>query len=167
MPTDDEPAAAGGTPISEPDGVEHPELRQLALQAAWVAKLEAALGVLDDLLAAHEGGGGDAAGAPGEDDPNPLGVAYAVVLAAFEEADQALEAALIEWLGRDPEHWPIFRLVVLDPWSTGPGRVRDEAPGWVRSIATNGTIAHYQQDPYGRRRTVDLQGPTGPEPDDR
>jgi hypothetical protein len=39
-----------------------------------------------------------------------------VVHTNCEEADQELEARVTEWLARDPEHWPIFRLVVPDPW---------------------------------------------------
>jgi hypothetical protein len=29
---------------------------------------------------------------------------------------------VMEWLAQDPEHWPIFRLVVLDPWQEQSGR---------------------------------------------
>ena len=73
----------------------------------------------------------------------------------FEEADQALEARVTEWLAQDPEHWPIFRLVVLDPWQEQPGQWRKDAPGWVRSLGTNTALAHFQQDPYGRQRVID------------
>ena len=69
--------------------------------------------------------------APWEADP--LEMAWSVVQTTFEEADQALEARVTEWLAQDPEHWPIFRLVVLDPWQEQPGQWRKDAPGWVRS----------------------------------
>ena len=36
--------------ISNPSHVDNPELRELAIQAAWVAKLEDAVAVLEDLV---------------------------------------------------------------------------------------------------------------------
>ena len=35
-------------------------------------------------------------------------------MSTYEEADRALEADVTEWLAKDPEHWPIFRLVIFD-----------------------------------------------------
>ena len=83
---------------------------------------------------------------------DPLETAWSIVQTTFEDADQALEARVTEWLAQDPEHWPIFRLVVLDPWQEEPGHWREDAPGWVRSLGTNTAPAHFQQDPYGRQR---------------
>src|SRR5687768_14809879 len=99
------------TRITDPTQVDHPELREFAIQAASVAKLEDAVGVLEDLVVdlADEELGSDVE--PVEDDP--LEVALSIVNAHFEEADQELEARVTEWLAQDPEHWPIFRLVVL------------------------------------------------------
>jgi hypothetical protein len=91
--------------------------------------------------------------APWEADP--LEVAWSVVQATFEQTDQALEARVTEWLAQDPDHWPIFRLVVLDLWQEQPGQLRKEASSWGRSLGTNTTIATVQQDPYGRQRVVD------------
>ena len=89
-------------------------------------------------------------------DEDPLEVALSVVNANFEAADQELEARVTEWLAKDPEHWPIFRLVVLDPWQEQPGQWREDVPGWVRSLGTNTALAHFQQDPYGRQRVIDF-----------
>ena len=75
--------------------------------------------------------------------------------ANVEEADQALEPRLAEWLAQGPEHWSIFRLVVLDPWQEEPGRWREDAPGRVQSIGTNIALAHFQQDAYRRQRVGD------------
>jgi hypothetical protein len=147
----------------DPNQIDHPQLREFAVQAAWVAKLEAAVGVLEDLvgdLGDEESGSEEE---PGEDDP--LEIALDVVNATFEAADQELEARVTEWLAQDPEHWPIFRLVVLDPWQEQPGQWRKDAPGWVRSLGTNTALAHFQQDPYGRQRVVDWNAIL--EPDDR
>ncbi len=142
------------TRISDPTQIDHLELREFAVQAAWVAKLEEAVGVLEELVV-------DFVADDRPDDmpvwdEGPLEVALSVVNANFEAADQELEARVTEWLARDPEHWPSFRLVVLDPWQDQPGRWREDAPGWVRSLGTNTALAHFQLDPYGRQRVVDL-----------
>ena len=72
--------------ISDPTQIDHPQLREFAVQAAWVAKLEEAVGVLEELVVDL-----------GDDDrPNdvevweedPLEVAWSVVNANFEAADQ-------------------------------------------------------------------------------
>jgi hypothetical protein len=119
-----------------------------------VAKLEDAVGVLEELVVdlVTEGQRSDLE--PWEEDP--LEVALSVVHANFEAADQELEARVTEWLAQDSEHWPIFRLVVLDPWQEQPGQWRDDSPGWVRSLGTNTALAHFHQDPYGRQRVIDL-----------
>jgi hypothetical protein len=120
--------------------------------------LEEATGVLEELmtdLADDENDEERARRAFWEADP--LEVAWSVVQANFEEADQALEARVTEWLAQDPEHWPIFRLVVLDPWQVQSGQWRKETPGWVRSLGTNTALAHFQQDPYGRQRMIDFE----------
>ena len=142
------------TRISDPTQIDHPDLREFALQAAWVAKLEDAVGVLEELVVDLVDEEQRSELEPWEEDP--LEVALSVVHANFEEADQALEARVTEWLAQDPEHWPIFRLVVLDPWQEQPGRWREDVPGWVRSLGTNTALAHFQQDPYGRQRVIDF-----------
>jgi hypothetical protein len=135
---------------SDPAQIDNPELRELAMQAAWVATLEDAVGVLEDIVV-------DADDA--EEEPpvglqswevESLAVALDVVRAHFEDADRALEERVIKWLAQDPEHWPIFRLVVLDPWQHQPGHWQDDVPGWARSLGTNTILAHFHQDPHGR-----------------
>jgi len=138
-----------------PDDVDHAGLRELAREAAWVAKLEDAVQALQDLvrdLVADDAGDEESAIGGLED---PLEVALLVLEAAYEEADAALEEQAAAWLAVDPEHWPIFRLVVLDPWQVAPGRWRNAVPGWVRVLGTDAVLAHYQQDPFGRRREPD------------
>jgi hypothetical protein len=142
------------TQTSDPTQIDHPELREFAVQAAWVAKLEDADRVLEDLVVDLVDDDRPADIPMGDEDP--LEVALSVVYANFEAADQELEARVTQWLAQDPEHWPIFRLVVLDPWQEQPGRWHEDAPGWVRSLRTNTTLAHFQQDPYGRQRVVDF-----------
>jgi hypothetical protein len=39
------------TRIDDPTQIDHPDLREFAVQAAWVAKLEDAVEVLDELVA--------------------------------------------------------------------------------------------------------------------
>ncbi len=144
--------------LTFPAQIDHPDLQELALAAAWVAKLEEAVEELEDLVdetSEFEGADEtDEAPEPWEEDP--LAVALGVVQQAYEEADEALEDRVAAWLARDPEHWPIFRLAVLDAWQEAPGQWRGGVPRWVRTLGTNTSIAHYQQDAYGRQRTVDL-----------
>jgi hypothetical protein len=112
---------------SDPTHIDHPELREFAIQAAWVAKLEDAVGVLEELVVDLMDQEQRAELEPWDEDP--LEAALSVVHANFEEADQALEAHVAEWLAQDPEHWPIFRLVVLDPWQEQLRRWHEDAPG--------------------------------------
>ena len=144
--------------ITDPTRIDNPDLRELAIQAAWVTKLEDAVAVLEDLVI-------DLADEAEEDElpanlqpweEEPIAVALAVVQANFEEAERVLEERVTAWLAEDPEHWPIFRLVVLDPWQEPPGQWRDDVPGWVLSLGSNTTIAHFQQDLFGRQRGSDL-----------
>jgi hypothetical protein len=67
-----------------------------------------------------------------------------------------LRARVAAWLAQDPEHWPIFRLVVLDPWQEKPGLWCGDVSGWVQTLGTNTTLAHVQQDPYGSQRVIDV-----------
>ncbi|CAA9554645.1 MAG: hypothetical protein AVDCRST_MAG19-1117 [uncultured Thermomicrobiales bacterium] len=84
-------------------------------------------------------------------DEAPLAGALSVVGAAYEDADRELEERAIAWLARDPEHWPIFRLVALNPWQEEPGRWREGVPRWLRILATDAVLGRFQQDPCGRR----------------
>jgi hypothetical protein len=144
--------------ITDPTQIDTPDLRELAVQAAWVAKLKDAVEALEDLVFDVD----DDAEVdelspelqPWEDEP--LAVALDVVRVNFEEADSSLEERVTEWLAQDPEHWPIFRLAVLDPWQVRPGQWRDDVPGWVLSLGSNTILAHFQQDPFGRQQTSDL-----------
>ena len=141
------------TRTSDPTQIDHLELREFAVQAVWVAKLEEAAGVLEDFMVDL----GDADRPRAESwEEDPLEVALSVAHANFEEADQELEARVTEWLAQDPEHWPIFCLVVLDPWQEQPGRWREDVPGGSGSLGTNTALAHFQQDPYGRQRVIDF-----------
>ena len=111
------------------------------------------MGVLEDLVIELEVEQPSPDAEPEEQ--HPLEVALALVEVTFEDADRELEARVTEWLAEDPEHWPMFRLVVLDPWQEQPGRWREDGPGWARSLGTNTALAHFQQDPYGRQHMVD------------
>ena len=154
-------------PIADPAGIDHPALRELAEHAVRVARLEEAMEALEDLVAdladdpGAEGTDGDGP-RPGEDGgEDPLAVAWEVVQARWEEEDRALEERVLAWLAEDPEHWPIFRLVVLDPWQDDPGRWRVGTPRWVRTLGTDTVLAHFHHDPYGRQRVADFGLPEG------
>jgi hypothetical protein len=101
------------TRIGDPTQIDHSDLREFAVQAVWVAKLEDGVEVLEELVVDLVDEEQRSKLEPWEEDP--LEVALSVMHANYEEADQALEARVTDWLAQDPEHWPIFRLVVLDP----------------------------------------------------
>jgi hypothetical protein len=144
--------------ITDPNRVDHDELRELAKHAAWVAKLEDAVELLEDLSydLLDDEAEDESTTFPDPWEEDPLDVALSVLMSTYEEADRALEADVTEWLAKDPEHWPIFRLVIFDPWWTKSNRWRSGTPGWVISLGTNTVLAHFQQDPFGRRRVIDL-----------
>ena len=146
--------------VTDPTHVDNPELRDLAIQAAWVAKLEDAVEVLKDLVFAADIDEEDTEADPDREpwEEDPLVVALDVVRANAEDADRGLEERVTAWLAQDPEHWPIFRLAVLDPWQKRPGQWRDDVPGWVVSLGSNTIIAHVQQDPFGRQQMSGLEG---------
>ncbi len=129
----------------------------MARRAAWVAKLEEPVETLEDLVInLGDDDPDDPQPAVAPQDEDPLAVALSVVQSAYEEADRELEADAITWLGEDPEHWPIFRLVLLELWQEEPGWWREAVPRWVRVPATDTVLGHFQHDPYGRRRELDL-----------
>ena len=152
-------------PVTDPLAITHPTLREFAMAAVWVAKLEDAVEALEDLVELLDPHADADEAQPGEeqatgDDVNDvddsLEVALSVVTTAREEADATLEARLAAWLAADPEHWPIFRLALFDAWRDERGGLVPMVPGWVQVLTTNAALAHFQQDPYGRRRKVDL-----------
>jgi hypothetical protein len=142
--------------ISDPAKIDHEDLRELAFFAEWVANLEEASGLLENVFVNISSPG------VGEEDPpsspyeefDSIELALARISTTFEEMDQELEGRVREWLSRDPEHWPIIRLVILDPWRTKSGW-RTDTPDWVRALSTNTAAAHFQQDPFGRKRMID------------
>lgn len=90
------------TRVSDPTQIDHTDLREFAVQAAWMAKLEEAVEVLEELVVDLVDEEQRAELEPWEEDP--LEVALSVVHATYEEADQELEGRVSEWLARDPEH---------------------------------------------------------------
>jgi hypothetical protein len=55
------------------------------------------------------------------------------------------------WLGEDPEHWPVLRLTVIDPWKELASLWTADTPQWLRTLGTIATTAHVKDDPFGRR----------------
>jgi hypothetical protein len=149
------------TRITDPAHVDNPELRDLAIQAAWVAKLEDAVAVLEDLVFSVDDDAEVTEPDPDREpwDEDPLVVALDVARANAEDADRLLEERVTAWLAQDPEHWPIFRLAVLDSWQERPGEWRGDVPGWVLSLGSNTILAHVQQDPFGRQQMSGLDDP--------
>ena len=119
---------------SDPTQIDHPDLRGFAVQACSVAKLEETVGVLEELVVDLVDEEQRSDREPWEEDP--LEVALSVLTANFEAADQELEARVTDWLAQDPEHWPILRLVVLDPWQEQTEQVRGGA-ATVKRLAYN------------------------------
>ena len=103
------------TRSADPADIDHPQLREFALQAVWVAQLEEATGVLEELMTDLADDDDRTGRAPWEADP--LETAWSVVQTTFEEADRELEARVTEWL------------------AARPGTLADLPPGSPRSLA--------------------------------
>lgn len=126
----------------------------MAYLATQVASLYAALDYIDDALQRQPE---DARGSLGGWLPTqetPVEFAYNTVSIVYEALDRYLEGEVMQWLAQDPEHWPIFRLTLLDPWRKKSGKWRKGRPGWVMMLATNTVFAHNQQDPFGRQQPM-------------
>ena len=78
----------------DPADIDHPQLREFAIQALWVAKLEEAVDVLEDLVMELEGE--EPVPEAEREEDHPLGVALALVEATFEDAGRELEARVTE-----------------------------------------------------------------------
>jgi hypothetical protein len=103
------------TRISDSTQIDHPDLREFAVMATWVAKREDAVGVHEEFVVdlVDEEQRSDLE--PWEDDP--LEVAWSVVYANFEAADQEVEARVTEGAG------------------AGSGTLADRSSGCPRSLA--------------------------------
>ncbi len=144
------------SPIRTPADIDHDQLRELAEAARWVAKLEDTVGDLEDLVNDTVFFNMTDEEAETEESKDPADqetmlVALELVRGCFEHEDAVLEDRLDRWLAEDPEHWPIFRLAVMDQWQTGPGEWRRDVPRWVLTLGTNAAAAHFHRDPFGRR----------------
>ena len=151
--------------ISDPMQIDDERLRELAVMAAWVAKVWEAVDELEFLCTdlpdeervrtgPHD---------PWPWDADPVAVALHLVRTAHAEGQKGLEERLAVWLGEDPEHWPILRLMLIDPWQEAAGQWHVDAPDWLRILgetAAKGTpregtpregTAQAKDDPFGRR----------------
>ena len=68
-----------------------------------------------------------------------------------EAAETGLAALLATWLGEDPEHWPLRRRRLIDPWQERPGLWSADTPECARTLGTTAATAHETDDPFGRR----------------
>jgi len=80
-----------------------------------------------------------------------LVVALSVIHETRHVSEQELEELVASWLAEDPEHWPVLRLMLLDPWQERPGNWADDTPDWVRTFGAIAASAHEKYDPFGRR----------------
>ena len=143
-------------PIYDPAQLKHPRLREFAVVAAWISTLAESANDLEELLSdvpPEERVLPDLS-TPGLWDFDSLVVALKVVQLNREEAESGLEELVATWLGEDPEHWPVLRLTLIDPWKELAGRWSKEAPEWVRTLGTIATTAHLKDAPFGRRPTL-------------
>jgi hypothetical protein len=139
--------------IYDPVQLTHPRLQELAFQAAWIATVAEAASDLEDLLA----------DVPPEErvlpdyrtpwpwDFDSFIVALSVLQHTREAAEQGLAELAATWLGEDPEHWPVLRLRLIDPWQERPGIWSEATPEWVRTLGSIAATAHETDGPFGRR----------------
>ena len=139
--------------ISDPMQIDHEKLRELAVMAAWVAKVWEAVDELEFLCSDLPD---EELVRTGSHDPwpweaDPVAVALHLVRTAHAEGEKGLEELLAAWLGEDPEHWPTLRLMLLDPWQEPSDQWRADVPGWIRTLGEIAATAHAKYDPFGRR----------------
>ena len=139
--------------IYDPVRITNKKLREFAYQAAWIATVAESAGDVEDLLVDVP---------PGErvlpdfSTPWPWEfdsfiVALSVMKHTREAAEQGLEELLTIWLGEDPENWPVFRLVLIDPWQETPGIWSEDTPEWVRTLGAIAAAARARYDLFSRR----------------
>ena len=138
--------------IYDPAQLTHPRLREYAV-AAWISTLAESANDLEDLLSDVPP---EECVLPDYRTPWPWDVvsfvvALFVVQQMREVAERDLEELIATWLGEDPEHWPVLRMRLIDPWKELAGVWSEETPEWVRTLGTIATTAHVNDDPFGRR----------------
>ena len=140
------------TRIYDPAGLRHPTLRECAYHAAWIATVTEAANDVEDLLV----------DVPPQDrvlpdfstpwpwDFDSFVVALSVMTHARQAAMHSLENLMTNWLGEDPENWPVLHLSLIDPWQERPGIWSEETPEWIRILDA---VANVPADPFGRRQS--------------
>ena len=143
--------------IDDPAHLTHPKLQEFAVVAAGTRRVIATLAEsasdLDDRLidVPPEERVHPDYNTPWPWDFDSFVVALSVVQTMREAAEQGLEELVATWLGENPEHWPVLRLTVIDPWKELAGIWWEETPEWVRTLGTIAATAHVKYDPFGRR----------------
>ena len=141
------------TLIYDPVQLKPPKLREFAIITAWISTVAAAERDLEDLI-------GDLPpeerqlpdfSTPWPWDFDSFVVALSVIHETRHVSEQELEELVAIWLAEDPEHWPVLRLMLLDPWQERPGSWADDTPDWVRTLGAIAASAHEKYDPFGRR----------------
>jgi hypothetical protein len=106
------------TPIYDSAQLTHPQLREFAVQAAWISSVAEFSNDVEDLLS----------DVPSEErvlldfrnswpgDFDPPAVALTVVRLHREEGARTLEDRVATGLGEDPETWQVVRLILIDLW---------------------------------------------------
>jgi hypothetical protein len=74
-------------------------------------------------------------------------VALSIAQETREATAQGLEELVATWLGEDPEHWPVLRPSLIDPWKELAGIWSADMPEWIRTLSTIATTAHAKVRP--------------------
>ena len=141
--------------IYDPVRLTHPKLRDFAFAASWIATVVETANDLEDLFIDVPA---DEPLLPDFRTPLPwefdsMAVALRIDRNYRKEAEQSLKQLLASWLGEDRENWPVLQLTLIDPWQEPPDIWSEQAPDWVRTLATIGATAHAKYDPFDRRPT--------------
>ena len=116
-------------PPRDPGEIAHPVLRECAERAEWLAVVAAAMADLEPQAADVRFGRGDPAAQ--ESLAESLAVLLRLARVSLDETAKDLDQLLLGWLAEDPEHWGIFRLMLLDAWQPAPGQWYEGTPPWV------------------------------------
>ena len=144
--------------IEDPRELDDPQLRDIGIAAAWLAKVREAIddlahivGTLDlpveELVSVS-----DQYALPWEADS--LAVAHHLICVSHHEGTQGLEALMASWLGASPDHWPMLCLLLFDPWHEIPGHWHEDTPDWIRTLDPVVTRARANNGPFGRNNDM-------------
>ena len=142
--------------ISDPTQIDHPQLRELAVEAVWIARVGDVVTELESLRS-DQSDKERVDGGPQDDGPreaNPIAEALHLVQTAHAEGERRLDERVAAWLWENPEHWPLFSFALIHPWQDPPGEWKRDTPGWIRTLGDIAAVGHARYEQFGRHGDI-------------